>query len=160
MRIVIVAVGRLKSGAERELETRYLERARALGRGLALAPVDLTELSESAARRAEARIDEEAVRIAAALPAGASVIALDERGKSLASTDFAAHIGRARDSGRGTLAFVIGGPDGLAEALRARAELVVSFGALTWPHQLVRVLLAEQVYRAMTILSGHPYHRA
>jgi 23S rRNA (pseudouridine1915-N3)-methyltransferase len=160
VRLLIVAVGRLKSGAERELEARYLERARALGRGLSLAPLDLAELNESAARRPEARIAEEAGRIAAAVPAGAALVALDERGKSPTSPDFASHIGRARDGGRGALAFVIGGPDGLAPELRARAELVLSFGALTWPHQLVRVLLAEQVYRAMTILAGHPYHRA
>jgi 23S rRNA (pseudouridine1915-N3)-methyltransferase len=160
VRLIIAAVGRLKSGAERELEARYLERARAMGRGLGLSPLDLAELSESAARRPEARIAEEAGRLLAALPGEALVVALDERGKSLTSPDFAGHVGRARDGGRGTLAFVIGGPDGLAPELRARADLVLSFGALTWPHQLVRVLLAEQVYRAMTILAGHPYHRA
>ena len=103
---------------------------------------------------------EEAGRLIAALPAGGMVVALDERGKSLTSPDFAGHVGRARDAGRGAFAFVIGGPDGLAGEVRARADLVLSFGALTWPHQLVRVLLAEQLYRAMTILAGHPYHRA
>ena len=159
MRLIILAVGRLKSGAERELEARYLERARALGRSIGLTPLDLTELNESAARRADARMVEEAERLLTALPNNAFVIALDERGKAQTSEAFACEIGRIRDNGCGPLVFIIGGPDGLANKVRARANFILSFGSLTWPHQLVRVLIAEQIYRAMTILAGHPYHR-
>ena len=91
---------------------------------------------------------------------GAALILLDERGKNLSSADFAERIAGLRDGGRKSLVFVIGGPDGLDDLARARPTLIVSFGALTWPHQMVRVMLAEQLYRAVTILSGHPYHRA
>lgn len=159
VRLLTLAVGRLKAGPERDLEARYLDRARGMGRGLGLAPVELGEIAESAARRPDARKSEEAGRLAAALPGGCALIALDERGKALTSAAFAAHIARERDGGRGDLVFVIGGPDGMADELRARAGLVLSFGAMTWPHQMVRILLAEQVYRTMTLLAGHPYHR-
>ena len=102
---------------------------------------------------------EEAERLFAALPADAALIALDERGKSLPSADLAALLAKERDGGRGSLAFILGGPDGLAEAVRKRAGRLLAFGAATWPHQLVRLMLAEQLYRATTILAGHPYHR-
>ena len=159
MRVMIVAVGRMKAGPERELAARYLDRAAAGGRLLGLSGFAVTELPESRASNADARKAEDARAIRAALPDRAVVIALDERGKSLSSPDFATRIADWRDAGRAALALLIGGADGLDPALRQDADLMISFSAMTWPHQLVRVLVAEQLYRATTILSGHPYHR-
>ncbi len=158
MRVTLLAVGRLKPGPERELCARYAERFTQLGRGIAL---DLAsrELDESPAKRAEDRKAEEERAIAALLPQDAVLIVCDERGRQIGSRDFAARLSGWRDAGRREVAAVIGGPDGLAEPLRGRAELLLAFGAMTMPHQLVRVLLLEQLYRAAAILSGHPYHR-
>jgi 23S rRNA (pseudouridine1915-N3)-methyltransferase len=158
MRLLVCAVGRLKAGPERDLTARYVERLAVQGRGLALGPLDTHEIEESRARRADARKADEAERLLAAA-GNAPLVALDERGKSLASEAFAARIAAFRDAGLPALAFLVGGPDGLAPSLVARAELTLSFGAMTWPHLLVRALLAEQLYRAATILAGHPYHR-
>lgn len=159
MRLAILAVGRLKAGPERELVERYVGRAGALARSLGLSGPDVAELPEGRARREADRRAEEGAAILAKAGEGI-VIALDERGRALDSPGFAAALGGWRDSGRPSATFVIGGPDGLDESVRARADLVLSFGALTIPHQIVRVLVAEQVYRAFTILAGHPYHRA
>jgi 23S rRNA (pseudouridine1915-N3)-methyltransferase len=158
LRIAILAVGRMKQGPERQLVARYLERATASGKPLALTGFDVVELPESRAATATARKAEEAKALIAALPDGA-LIALDERGKSITSGAFAQQLTRWRDDGRPAVSFVVGGADGLDPALTARADLVLSFSPLTWPHQLVRIMLAEQLYRATTILSGHPYHR-
>lgn len=158
MRVHIAAVGRMKQGPERELVGRYLERAAQTGRPLALTGFDVAELPESRATSAASRKSEEAKALRVALPAGV-VVALDERGKMLASEAFAHQLGRWRDAGRPTLSFVIGGADGLDPGLVADADLSLSFSPLTWPHQMVRIMLAEQLYRATTILSGHPYHR-
>ena len=160
MRLQAIAVGRLKGGSERDLCARYLERAQLSARGVGLAGVDWREIGESRARRAEDRKAEEARAIAALVPPGARVVALDERGRAMASAAFAADIGAARDRGAPCYCLEIGGPDGLDPDLVARADIALAFGAMTWPHQLVRVMLAEQIYRAVTILSGHPYHRA
>lgn len=160
MKLVLGAIGRLKAGPERELTTRYVERARAAGRGVGFTAFDMREADESRARRSEDRKAEEARALEAFLTPDVRLVALDERGRNLTSEDFAAQMGRARDEGVSTYALLIGGPDGLDERLRARASLTLAFGAMTWPHQLVRVLAAEQIYRAITILSGHPYHRA
>ncbi len=159
MRIVLICVGRLKAGPERELFARYFKRMGELARSAGVARVDLRELSESCARRPEDRREEEAAAIIAAAPLGAGLVALDERGASPTSGEWAADIGRLRDAAQPVYAVVIGGPDGLSPSLRAKARLVVSFGAMTWPHQLARVMASEQLYRALTILSGHPYHR-
>lgn len=159
MRLLIAAAGRLKAGPERELFARYLERANAAGKALALAPVDVVEIPESTARSAAKRKADEAGALLAAIPAKAKLVALDERGKSLASEDFANRLARFRDDGAACAAFLVGGADGLDETLRKKADLVLAFGAATFPHQIVRILLAEQLYRAVTILSGHPYHR-
>jgi 23S rRNA (pseudouridine1915-N3)-methyltransferase len=159
MRLAVIAVGRLKDGPERELCERYRERAATLGRGLGLTGPDIIEIAESRGRRAEERKREEAAAIATKLSPGL-VIALDERGGSLGSDAFAARIGAARDAGTASVNLVIGGADGLAAELRGAAGLTLAFGALTIPHQLVRVLVLEQLYRTMTILAGHPYHRA
>ncbi len=160
MRIVLICVGRLKAGAERELFERYFKRLTETARGVGLAGVDLREIDESRARRPEDRREEEAAAIVAAAPAGDALIVLDERGESPTSEEWAADIGRARDAAQPVYAVVIGGPDGLSASLRAKARRVVSFGAMTWPHQLARVMASEQLYRAVSILSGHPYHRA
>ena len=159
MRVLIVAVGRMKAGPERELVTRYLDRAVASGKPLGLADFSVIELGESRASSAEARKADEARAIRAAIPDKSVIVALDERGKSIASAEFSTRIADWRDAGRPALVLLIGGADGLAPELREAAGLVVSFSAMTWPHQFVRIMAAEQLYRTTTILSGHPYHR-
>lgn len=159
MRLSLIAVGRLKEGPERDLVDRYRARADALGRHLGFAALDLVEIAESRARReADRRAEEAGLLLSKA--GGGALIALDERGGSLTSIDLAAQISAWRDAGRDGLAWIVGGPDGLGGAVRDRADRLLSFGALTLPHQLVRVLVAEQIYRTLTILAGHPYHRA
>lgn len=158
MRIAIAAVGRMKAGPERELVTRYLDRASGAGKPLALTGFDVVELPESRAASAAGRKAEEARALRAVLPQGV-VVALDERGKAIGSEAFAGRIARWRDDGRPAASFVIGGADGLDPDFTAAADLVLSFSPMVWPHQLVRIMLAEQLYRATTILSGHPYHR-
>src|ERR1700728_1181648 len=160
MRIVIAAVGRLKDGPERELAANYRKRAEAVGRGLGLREVETVEIRESRAQDAELRRIEEAIAIATIIPERSIVVILDERGTSLDSASLAAKLGEWRAEDRPAACFVIGGADGLASTLRQGASLKLAFGAAPWPHQLVRVMLLEQVYRACTILAGHPYHRA
>lgn len=160
MKLDVLAVGRLKAGPERELVQRYAERLRGLGRQIGLDGPRLVELAESSARRDVDRKAEEARALAAELREGCRLVLFDERGAALDSAQFAAMIGTWRDSGAAAAAFVIGGADGLDGEWRQRADKVVGFGAMTLPHQLVRVLVLEQLYRAGTILSGHPYHRS
>lgn len=160
MKIVLAAAGRLKAGPERDLASRYLERAQAAARSAGLTGAEWREIDESKARRAEDRKAEEGEALLALAGKGARIIALDERGKSIASDAFAADIAMARDDGAPAYVLVIGGADGLPPDVRARAAMTISFGAMTWPHQLVRIMALEQVYRAITILTGHPYHRA
>ena len=149
----------MKQGPERELVARYLDRAVASGKALSLSGFSVTELNESRAGSAASRKAEEAKALTAQLPPTGITIALDERGKTLGSEDFAKRIGRWRDDGKQAVSFVIGGADGLDPGFVQSADLTLSFSPLTWPHQLVRIMLAEQLYRATTILSGHPYHR-
>ncbi len=160
MRLILIGVGRLKAGPERELFARYLSRARAIARNAGISTVDCIEIDEAHARTADERRRDEAVALKARLTAGALVIALDERGASVTSTTFSATVGRARDNAAPAVVLAVGGPDGLDEGFRTSAAMCFAFGAATLPHQLVRVLVAEQVYRALTILTGHPYHRA
>lgn len=160
MKISVLAVGRMKAGPEKELADRYFERSSKSGQAIGLEFSGLIEIPESRAQAAAERKRDEADRLKQHLPAGAALILLDERGKSVSSEDFAERIAALRDGGRRSLAVVIGGPDGHDPSMRDAADLVLSFGAQTWPHQLVRIMLAEQLYRAATILSGHPYHRA
>lgn len=161
MRIRIIAVGRMKTGPENALFTDYAGRCAATGKTLGLTWRDTPELDESRAGDATRRKTEEAAAITSRLEArNARLVVLDERGKMTSSKDIAGLIGRWRDDGIGETAFVIGGPDGLDRQLAARADERIAFGRATWPHKLVRAMLAEQLYRAMTILSGHPYHRA
>ena len=158
VRVSLVCVGRLKAGPERDLATRYLDRARLAGRAMGL-DIASREIDESRARRPADRRMEEAGAIRAAAGSDTHLIVLDETGDAVGSEAFAALLDGARTDGRG-LALVIGGPDGLDPALRKMASLRIAFGAMTWPHQLVRIMASEQVYRAVTILAGHPYHRA
>lgn len=160
MQILLIAVGRMKQGPEREMLKRYIERAQALCRSLGLSAVEVREIEESRARDAVGRRREEAKAIEMLLKPGCWLGVLDERGRSLTSEAFAGTVGRIRDDGAPAFALVIGGPDGLADELRARCDLCLAYGAATFPHQLVRILAAEQIYRALTILAGHPYHRA
>ena len=160
MRLVVAAVGRLKRGPERDLAERYGERAEKSGRAIGIRAMTVSETDESRARRAKDRMAEEALALKAAIPADAAVVALDEDGENLASDALAQRIGRWRDEGRPAVVVLVGGPDGLAADLVAGAHLRLAFGRATWPHQLVRIMLLEQLYRAIAILSGHPYHRA
>ena len=159
MRLIVAAVGRLKRGPERDLAERYRDRAAKAGRAVGLRGVEVIEVAESRARDVARRATEESIALAQLIPAGAARAVLDERGENLDSAAFTGALRGWRDAGRPAAAFIIGGADGLAPALREEADLRLAFGALTWPHQIVRVILLEQIYRAVTILSGHPYHR-
>jgi 23S rRNA (pseudouridine1915-N3)-methyltransferase len=160
MRLVVIAVGRLKQGPERELVARYRERFEETGRKLGFRGLEIHEIPESRARDTATRINEEAAAISAQIPEKSVLVALDERGESIDSLGFARHLARWRDQSVANTLFLIGGADGLSPDLRRKAKLRVAFGAATWPHQIVRVMLLEQIYRAATILAGHPYHRA
>ena len=160
MRLVVAAVGRLKRGPERDLAERYGERAAKAGRAIGIRAVTISEIDESRARRTADRVAEEAAGLKAVIPPQAAIVALDERGETLTSEVFAQRIGRWRDQGRPALVFLIGGPDGLSPELLAKADVRLAFGRMTWPHQLVRIMILEQLYRAIAIISGHPYHRA
>ena len=160
MRLQIVAVGRLKDGPERQLYGRYGERIAAAGRAVALGPVDLAEISEAREPGAAARMADEATRMLAKCRDADVRVALDERGKTMSSESFAQTLQRFRDRPAGRLAFLIGGPDGHGAAVRDAADVMLSLSPMTLPHGLARIVLAEQLYRAVTILAGHPYHRA
>jgi 23S rRNA (pseudouridine1915-N3)-methyltransferase len=160
MRLRITAVGRLKSGPEREILERYVERATLSGRSVHLSPLEIMEASESPARRPQDRVQEEWAGLQKPMITGARRVVLDSRGKSLSSEEFAAKLKNFRDAGADAAVFQIGGADGLPDEARKGADLVLAFGTATFPHQFVRILLAEQIYRAITILTGHPYHRA
>ncbi|HEX5231559.1 MAG TPA: 23S rRNA (pseudouridine(1915)-N(3))-methyltransferase RlmH [Bradyrhizobium sp.] len=160
MRLVVVSIGRLKQGPERVLAERYRERFNDIGRKLGFRGLEIHEIPESRARDPATRMAEEAAAILAAIPERSAVVALDQRGDQIDSAAFARHLGRFRDEQVASTTFLIGGADGLSPDLRRNAKLSLAFGSATWPHQLVRVMLLEQVYRAATILAGHPYHRA
>lgn len=160
MKISVHAVGRMKAGPERELAERYFERFAKSGPAVGLEFAGIAEIAEGRAQGASERQRDEGSRLLAQLQPGAALVLLDERGKSFSSEELAARIGQLRDGGRKALVIAIGGADGHDQSLRDQADLVLSFGALTWPHQLVRVMLGEQLYRVATILAGHPYHRS
>ncbi len=159
MKISVLAVGRLKSGAEQTLFNRYFDLFNAAARNLRLAPIGLTEISEGRGESPAERKGAEADELLARLQPGTRLVSLDEQGQLLTSVEFTAMISRLRDEAL-DVAFVIGGPDGHGEALRKAAHFQLSLGRMTLPHGLARILLAEQLYRAMTIMQGHPYHRA
>jgi 23S rRNA (pseudouridine1915-N3)-methyltransferase len=160
MRLLIAAVGRLKQGPERELFAHYLARAGALGRNLGLTPLSSVEVPEAKAATTESRCAAEAEALLAKVPSSHKRICLDRTGDQLSSEAFARLLAKFRDGGASGLVFLIGGADGLGPAALAKADQVLSLGPLTLPHGLARIVLAEQIYRALTILSGHPYHRA
>jgi 23S rRNA (pseudouridine1915-N3)-methyltransferase len=160
MRVVVAAVGRLKQGPERELAERYRKRAAEAGRSAGLNAVDVIEIKESRAADAARRMVEESIAVANVIPEHAVTVILDARGKTISSAAFAGRLQEWRQQNKPAVVFIIGAADGLAPGLREKATLAIAFGTATWPHQLVRVMLLEQLYRAVTILSGHPYHRA
>lgn len=155
MRVHVCAVGRLRAGPERDLVDDYLQRFDRTGRALSLGPLVEHEVEDKRGGGMAA----EAELLSRAVPSGAVMVTLDERGRVLSSPEFAEQIALWRDGGRQDLAFVIGGADGIQPGLRARADFSISFGRMVWPHMLVRVMLAEQLYRAAAILAGTPYHR-
>jgi 23S rRNA (pseudouridine1915-N3)-methyltransferase len=150
--LLVVVVGRSRDPPVDTLFTDYARRCPW--------PLRLVEVQPRGVLALERRKEAEATLLLEAVPAGAAVVALDEHGRDATSADLARQLGLWRDGGRRSTAFLIGGPDGLAAAALTRADLRLAFGRLTWPHRLVRVMLAEQLYRATTILAGHPYHRA
>lgn len=156
MRIAICAVGRLRAGPEAALIADYLNRFDRTGRALGLGPATVSEVED----RRGGGMAGEAALLARAVPEGAALCCLDERGRNLTSPQFAETLATWRDAGRQDAAFVIGGADGIDPALRDRADLALSFGAMVWPHLLARVMLSEQLYRAAQILAGTPYHRS
>ena len=151
MRILICAVGRARKEAARTLYEEYALLVRW--------PLELVEVEERKPLPSDKRRASEGALLLGQVPDTAVVVALDEKGKDLSSRDLSQRIGRWRDEGRSCIAFLIGGADGLDDAVRGRADLVLSFGRLTWPHLMVRGMLAEQIYRSQQILAGHPYHR-
>lgn len=155
MRVHLCVVGRLRASPERDLIDDYLKRFDRTGRAMALGPVTVHEVED----RKGGGMAAEADLLRRALPSGAKICVLDERGRVMSSPEFSDTLARLRDEGAPDLAFVIGGADGIDPALRAQSDMALSFGAMVWPHMLVRVMLAEQLYRAASILAGSPYHR-
>ena len=155
MKLTLCVVGRLRAGPEKELIDDYLTRFDRTGRALGLGPVRVVEVED----RKGGGMAAEAALLRKAIPSGAAIIVLDERGKVMPSQKFAGRLADFRDAGRSEVALVIGGADGIDPSLRTQADLALSFGAMVWPHMLVRVMLAEQLYRAVSILAGSPYHR-
>lgn len=151
MKIIIASVGRWRAGPERDLYESYARRLSW--------PVTLMEVVAKKTLTTDARIAHEADLLHKALAGCDVVVALDENGKSVSSAALAGRIGDWQLGGKSSVGFAVGGADGLDETVRRQADLVLSFGAMTWPHKLVRVMLIEQIYRAASILAGHPYHR-
>jgi 23S rRNA (pseudouridine1915-N3)-methyltransferase len=153
LRITILCVGRLGAAPEARLALEWAARASLTGKAHGLAPVDILEVeARRSGKAAEADLLLDKLD-------GAHVIACDENGEAKTSRDFAALLGRLRDDGVRRLVFVIGGADGLDERVLAAARSRIAFGPQTWPHALVRAMLAEQIYRATSLMAGSPYHR-
>lgn len=159
MRLILAAVGKLKDAEERSICDRYTKRLAVTGRGIGLGPLEIVELAESRAEAVDARKADEAARLLKAASDATIRIALDENGKSLSSDAFAKMLSKNADGGAKTCAFLIGGPDGHGRDVLDSAQSTISLGAMTLPHGLARIVLIEQLYRAATILTGHPYHR-
>ncbi len=156
MRVHLCVVGRLRAGPEADLVTDYLKRFDRTGRALGLGPAKIVEVEDKKGGGKPA----EAALLRKAIPQGALICCMDERGQVMSSPDFANTLGKRRDQGTQDIAFVIGGADGIDPALVAEADMSLSFGKMVWPHMLARVMLTEQLYRAASILSNGPYHRA
>jgi 23S rRNA (pseudouridine1915-N3)-methyltransferase len=159
MRIAILAAGLARGTSQNALVEEYLVRSRSIGRQQGIVSLSVEEVAVSKLREARARKAEEGQRLAGRIPEGAHVIVLDARGKGMTSEAFAEMLGAMRDAGAHDLVFLIGGPDGLDPGPGVKPGRSLAFGPQTWPHLLVRAMLAEQIYRALTILAGHPYHR-
>jgi 23S rRNA (pseudouridine1915-N3)-methyltransferase len=159
MRIAIVCVGRAKASAEQELCDAFLKRACSAGKTLGFSQIELVVVETSRGSSTQARMAEERQRLVKRIPSAGHRVVLDERAGALKSEAFAGRLASLRDSGVRDLVFVIGGPDGLAPDFREEAQEQISLGPQTWPHLLVRAMLAEQIFRGLTIMSGHPYHR-
>jgi 23S rRNA (pseudouridine1915-N3)-methyltransferase len=159
MRLHVLAVGFGRGTLEGPLSESYVGRAAQLGKRMGFPAIVCEEIAVSKERDVRKRMTDEAARLAKRVPDGAHIILLDAKGKGMTSEDFADMLGALRDAGTKDLAFVIGGPDGLAPLPGKRAGRSLAFGPQTWPHLLVRAMLSEQIYRALTILAGHPYHR-
>ncbi|MFK7902466.1 MAG: 23S rRNA (pseudouridine(1915)-N(3))-methyltransferase RlmH [Nitratireductor sp.] len=164
MQLSILTIGKMKAGSkgsapEMDLLNRYVERSQKAGRQLGFAGPKILEWNESRAQTAALRKEEEASQMLSSLSAGATLICLDERGKDISSEDLSQLMRRSLDNSTPQIAFAIGGPDGHADQMREQASHTIRFGKMTWPHQFARIMIAEQIYRAITILSNHPYHR-
>lgn len=159
MRLLILAAGNARGTPEGSLTDDFVGRAKAFGKRLGFSSVGAEEVSLSKFREAKSRIADEGERLASRIPAGAHVIFLDARGKGMTSDGFAEMLAAMRDAGARDLVFLIGGPDGLDPGPGIKSSRSLAFGQQTWPHLMVRAMLAEQIYRAFTILGGHPYHR-
>jgi 23S rRNA (pseudouridine1915-N3)-methyltransferase len=160
VRLWIFAIGHARGTSEGALVEDFVGRAQKMGRNLGFPAVTVEEIAVSKVRDTASRIKDESERLADKLPDGAHIVLLDAKGKGMTSEDFAEFLGALRDAGTRDLAFVIGGPDGLGSLPGKKSGRSLAFGPQTWPHLLARALLSEQIYRAMTILAGHPYHRA
>jgi 23S rRNA (pseudouridine1915-N3)-methyltransferase len=160
MRVCLAAIGRLKTGPEKLMADDYAARIGQLGRKAGVSALKIGEWAESQQPNAKQRMEEEASILWSAVPQGAITLVLDERGASYSSEDFAAKIRTYADSGVGDLVFMIGGPDGHAPETRKKANHLIALGPMVWPHRLVRIMLLEQIYRSVTIMVNHPYHRS
>lgn len=152
MDIIIACIGHMKPSPELDLLSKYIKQTRW--------NVVVREFEDKKPGSAEERKKREGALLLSAVPAGAKIVVMDERGKQLCSEKFARRLGGWQDESVPAVAFLIGGADGHSEEIRQKADLILAFGEMTWPHMLARVMLAEQIYRAKTILDGHPYHRA
>jgi 23S rRNA (pseudouridine1915-N3)-methyltransferase len=159
LKLSIAAIGRLKTGPEKLMADDYAKRIEVLGRKAGITSLKIGEWAESQNQGVKQRLDEEAQILWSAVPQGATTFVLDERGKSLPSEDFAAKIRKCADQGVNELVFMIGGPDGHAPETREKASDLIALGPMVWPHRLVRIMLLEQIYRSVTIMVNHPYHR-
>jgi 23S rRNA (pseudouridine1915-N3)-methyltransferase len=159
MRLHILAVGFGRGTLEGPLSEDFVGRAQQLGKRMGFPAIVCEEIAVSKDRDVKKRLADEAERLARRVPKGAHIVLLDAKGKGMTSEDFAEMLGALRDAGTKDLAFIIGGPDGLAALPGKRAGRSLAFGPQIWPHLLVRAMLCEQIYRAFTILAGHPYHR-
>ncbi|MEM7426380.1 MAG: 23S rRNA (pseudouridine(1915)-N(3))-methyltransferase RlmH [Pseudomonadota bacterium] len=159
MRITIAAAGRLKRAPEKDLCDDYLARTAKLGKQAGITAISVVEVPESRQQDAKTRKHDEAAQILAKVPDGARIVCLDENGDARDTSQFCELIRSHADGGTQDLAFLIGGPDGLDPELLRDATTTLSFGRMTWPHRLVRVMLTEQIYRAVTLMVNHPYHR-
>ena len=160
MKLAIAAIGLLKTGPEKQLAADYDTRIQGLGRTAGLQGLVVKDWAESRAASFDLRKSEEAKLLWSAVPSDSLAILLDERGKAHSSADFAKLLTHSAEQGAKQLTFLIGGPDGHAAESHNKASKIISFGPMTWPHRLVRVMLLEQIYRAVTIMVNHPYHRA